>query len=260
MIKYLACIGIILLIVLAGPFVISHSPNDTNPELQFHPPEPAHPLGTDLLGRDVLSRYMFGGRQTLSTAITATMIALSLGVSMGIVSGIVPWAHHVLVPVFTAVLAIPGLVQALVVLTIAGRGVLPLALAIGISQVASIALVTRSAVLAMLMQPYVEAARALGADRTHILRYHILPNISGILVTYSGVVFAYALLNGAALTFLGVGYVPGTPEWGIMLAESRSVIRLAPWIGIAPGLSITLLVWAVNGLADHVSSTRHKLH
>jgi ABC-type dipeptide/oligopeptide/nickel transport system permease subunit len=115
---------------------------------------------------------------------------------------------------------------------------------------------TRNAVLTIRSETYVDAAVALGANSLYILWQHILPNIRPALLAYSGVVFSYTLLNSAALSFLGVGNEPGTPDWGVILAEGRAAFRTAPWIGIAPGVAITLLVWAVNDLADRVGARR----
>lgn len=211
-------------------------------------------MGTDLLGRDVLSRYLHGGRQAFMTAVTATVITMVTGTALGLVSVAGPkGTDTLLMTVINALLAIPGIVLALVVLAAVGRGTLPLSLSIGLSLIAPTVVVIRAAILSVSSQTYVEAAHALGASRLRVLTLHILPNISPTLAAYTGIVFGYALLNGAALTFLGVGHVPGTPDWGVMLAEGRAVFRTAPWIGIAPGLTIAALVWAANELGDRLA-------
>lgn len=245
----------VALLIGAGPFFAAHDPVQTNPAQQLQAPDSTHLLGTDLLGRDVLSRYLYGGRQTLITALAATMFAVATGTALGLLMGMQAGRlDALLTPVINALLALPGLILALVVLAAAGRGTLPLSLAIGLSQTASTALIVRTAALTVRTQPYVEAAYALGAARARVVTRHILPNIAPTLAAYASVMFGYALLNGAALTFLGVGYVPGTPDWGVMLAEGRALLRSAPWIGLAPGVTIAALVWAVNSLADTLTS------
>lgn len=249
-----AVVGLVLVLVAFGPLFIRHDPMATDPANQLKPPALSHVMGTDLLGRDVLSRYVHGGRHTLLSALGATAFALGAGTCLGVVTGAgTSTAILMLKAVITAMLALPGVVIALVVLAALGRGAVPLSLAIGLAQTAPTAIVVQAAVLTVRTQLYVEAAFALGASNTRILFTHILPNIAPTLAAYGSAVFGYALLNGAALTFLGVGAAPGTPDWGVMLAEGRAVFRSAPWISIAPGLTITAVVWAVNNLADSLN-------
>lgn len=249
-----AVVALLLAFVVFGPLLINHDPLAADPANQLKPPALSHILGTDLLGRDVLSRYLHGGRHTLLSAFGATVFALGAGTCLGIAAGTgMGIAVSLLKAVLTGLLALPGVVIALVVLAALGRGVIPLSLAIGLSQTAPTAVVIQAAVLTIRAQLYVEAAYALGASNNYILFAHILPNILPTLAAYGSAVFGYALLNGAALTFLGVGAAPGTPDWGVMLAEGRAVFRSAPWISIAPGLTITVIVWAVNNLADSLN-------
>lgn len=248
---------IVVGVVLVGPSLVTTDPLHTDPAAQLQPPGQQHPFGTDLLGRDVFSRVLHGGRLTLLIAALSTLLAFGIGLPIGGLAGM--WPEHAgaaLMIVLNALLAIPGLVIALVVVTLMGRGSLPLVVALGIAQIAPVAVMTRSVILTVRSETYVDAALSLGATSVRILWSHILPNIRPTVLAYGGVVFSYTLLNGAALSFLGVGNEPGTPDWGVMLAEGRSAFRTAPWIGIAPGMAITLLVWAVNDLADRVSARR----
>lgn len=244
-------LSLIIALTLLAPLVAPFDPLQTQPEIQFSPPGGTHILGTDSLGRDVFSRVLYGGRVTLLAALLATMTAWFPGVTLGLLaaSGV-----HVMdtavITLLNGLLAVPGLVVALVVLTLAGRGMLPAALAVGISQIAPFAYVTRAAALAARSALYVAAARGLGASPVYILRHHVLPNVSPSLLAYTGVMFSYALLNGAALNFLGLGVERSVPEWGVMLAEGREVFRFAPWVGFAPGVMMMLTVWLVNRLAD----------
>jgi ABC-type dipeptide/oligopeptide/nickel transport system permease subunit len=221
----------------------------TNPAAQMQPPDAAHLLGTDMLGRDVLSRALYGGQHTLLIAALATAIAVLPGVLLGLAALAADRPASVLI---NALLAFPGLLLALVVMTLLGQGALPLALATGITQIAPCARVTRAAVLGARGQGYVEAARSLGAGWVRIVTYHLLPNVLTTLLAYAAVVFAYAVLNSAALSFLGLGGQPGIPDWGAMLYEGRQAFRGAPWVAAAPGLAVTLTVILVNRAAETI--------
>lgn len=250
----LAVIGLITACTIFGPLLAAHDPLATNPANQLQPPTLSHILGTDLLGRDVLSRYLYGGQRTLVTALGAAVFALGIGTCLGAAASTTSGILAVLLKVvMTALLALPSVVTALVVLAAIGRGTIPLSFAVGLAQTAPTAVVVQAAVLATRTQPYVEAAYALGASHGQVVFTHILPNILPTLAAYGSAVFGYTLLNSAALTFLGMGAAPGMPDWGTMLAEGRAVFRTAPWISLAPGLSITAVVWAVNTLADDLS-------
>ncbi len=206
-----------------------------------------------MLGRDVLSRTLYGGRQTLLAAILATLLAAALGLPLGLVARAQnPLVSGAALALVNAMLALPGLIVALVVITLLGPGVVPLIVALGLSEIAPFAFATRGAVQAVRSEGYIEAAVNLGAGEWHVLVDHVWPNVQPTVTAYAGVVFSYMLLNGAALGFLGLGSELGTPEWGVMLAEGRAVFRVAPWISLAPGIMLSLTIWAVNDLADQV--------
>ena len=225
----------------------------TDPAVQLQAPSQTHWWGTDLLGRDVLSRTLYGGRQTLQAAVLATLLASVLGLPLGLMARARnPLLAAAALASINAMLALPGLIVALVVITLLGRGVLPLILALGLSEIAPFAFATRGAVGAIHSEGYIEAAVNLGANERHILVDHVWPNVQPTVIAYAGVVFSYMLLNGAALGFLGLGSELGTPEWGVMLAEGRAAFRVAPWISLAPGLMLSLTIWAVNDLADRI--------
>jgi len=244
---------LILAAVIFAPFLATFDPLKTNPSLQYQPPGSGYILGTDSLGRDVWSRVLFGGQSTLLMAALATVIAFIPGLMLGLLAGAGQrWLDLIMVTLTNAMLAVPGLIVALVVLTLLGRGIVALSIAIGLSQIAPCIAVTRAAVQGVRSSTYIEAGYGLGATRIHILLSHILPNIQPTLLAYAAIIFGYSALNGAALSFLGLGGEPATPDWGVMLAEGRAAFRIAPWIGIAPGLAITATVWAVNALADQI--------
>lgn len=244
-------ITVLLLLVIVAPLLAPYDPMRTDPVNQLQPPGGAHLLGTDLLGRDVLSRALVGGQHTLLVAALATAIAVVPGVFLGLLSAI-GVADRAVAVLLNALLAFPGLLLALLLLTLLGQGAIPLALATGCTQIAPCARVTRSALLQVRVLGYVEAAGALGSTRLRVVRYHILPNIMMTILAYTGVIFAYAILNSAALSFLGLGGEPGVPDWGVMLYEGRQAFRSAPWIAAAPGVGITLVVILVNRAADRI--------
>jgi peptide/nickel transport system permease protein len=250
----LLILSIIGFIAIFGSHLAPYDPMLTFPERQLQPPDYQHWLGTDLLGRDVLSRALHGGQRTFMVAALAMMTGVLPGTVLGLVTGYVGGAVDRLVELFIqALLAFPILLFALVILTLAGQGVLPLVLALGIAQVAPVTRVVRITVLEVKTRDFVAAARSIGAQPYQIVLQHILPNIAPGLLSYGVVVFSYSLLNGAALNFLGLGGEPGTPDWGIMLAEGRAAFRAAPWISIAPGLAITLTVLALNRIVDKLA-------
>ncbi len=229
-----------LLLILIAPLFAPFDPMTTDPAGSLTSPDSAHLLGTDRLGRDVWSRLLYGGQRTVLIAALATTIAVGFGMLLGMTG----WGGFDLL--MNALLAFPTLLLALVVITLLGTGAVSLALATGIALIAPFARVTRGAVRATRDLPFVESARALGASDWRIFTRHIAPNIAPTLLAFAGVTFAYSVLNSAALSFLGLGGDLGTPDWGAMLAEGRVAFRTAPWISVAPGLAITLLVWVVN--------------
>jgi peptide/nickel transport system permease protein len=247
----------LLCLILLAPMFAPHDPLRTNTDQILMPPDRAHPLGTDTLGRDVLSRALYGGQRTLFMAALATAVAAGVGLLFGAVAGWSAGASRlwriVLDTLLNALLALPGLVLALVVLTLLGTGALSVALAVGVGQAAPFARVARGAVLEAGSTGYVEAARAAGATSARILLRHVLPNARPLLLAYTGVTFGYCLLNSAALSFLGLSGDLGVPEWGAMLYEGRGVLRDAPWVSLVPGTLITLTVLAANRLADSLT-------
>lgn len=252
-------VGVILVLPLLAPY----DPMTTDTSLSFQPPTMQHLLGTDQFGRDVLSRALFGGRQTLLIALSATALAALCGAALGIVSGSASSRVSALVAsaanrLINALFAIPGLIFALVVVTLLGSGVVGVALATGISQIAPFARLTQTAAQQARAMPHVEAARALGASERRIIRYHILPNMGAGLLAAITLTFAYSLLTSAALTALGLGSAPGTPDWGMMLYEGRQAFRVAPWVAIVPGLAITALVWSAQNIAQLLQLQRKK--
>jgi ABC-type dipeptide/oligopeptide/nickel transport system permease subunit len=255
--RSLIVLGIILGLALLSPVLTDFDPLKTNTDELNQPPGGIHPLGTDLLGRDVLSRLLYGGQRSLLVTALAALVAVVPGLCLGLLAGwFGGWVDQGIMTVVNTLLAFPALLLALVCLTLLGRGAVPLALATGLAQMAGYISVVRGAVIGVREQTYVEAARSIGVGNGWILVRHILPNVQGTVLAFAGVVFSYCLLNSAGLSFLGLGGEPGIPDWGVMLAESRMAFRVAPWVSIAPGLAITVTVMAVNRLADEIGKPR----
>jgi peptide/nickel transport system permease protein len=215
------------------------------------PPGPGRPLGTDLLGRDVLARLLWGGRWTLGMGLGALGVAVGLGLLAGLVAGTFGgWIETALMRLVDALLAFPSLLLAMAAVALLGPGVGSVAIAVGLAAAPAYARVARSAALAVRAQPYVEAARAVGCSGWRIMVRHVLPNAAAPLVAFAAAQLGWVLLNGAALNFLGLGVRPGAPEWGAMLAEGRGYLRDGPWASTFPGLALTLTVLAANLVGD----------
>ncbi|MCC6613490.1 MAG: ABC transporter permease [Anaerolineae bacterium] len=260
--RALTILALIVLFVIAPAFA-PYDPMATAPTDQFLPPSAAHWLGTDQFGRDVLSRLLHGGQRTLAIALIAALLALSVGIPLGLLAAWQPasgrgaalsWLPSLLNSLIEALFAIPGLLLGLVTITLIGSGPLPVAIAAGISQIAPVARLIQVAGRGALISPYVEAARAIGADEARVLFRHALPNIAGQIAAASVLAFSYSLLNSAALSFLGLGGALGDPDWGAMLYDGRQAFRIAPWVGIAPGIAITLMVWVADRLGTRLTT------
>jgi peptide/nickel transport system permease protein len=218
------------------------------------PPSLAHPLGTDLLGRDVGLRLLAGGLRTLRMAAAATVIAAALGSLWGLVAGHAGgWLEWILVHANDVLLSVPGLVLALVVIAALGQHETTIILAVGVGGVGSFARLARSAASQTSHRSFVLAARALGASEVRLLQRHVFPNTLEALTAYALLHFGWALVNSASLTFLGLGGAPSIPDWGQMLNESRLVFLHAPWLAAAPGTALALTVLAVQRLGEWIA-------
>jgi peptide/nickel transport system permease protein len=233
----------LVLALLAAPAFAPYDASRTAPDEILSGPLVAHPLGTDALGRDVLSRVLVGGQRTLVQALGATALAVVTGALAGIAIALGPsWISVPAAAVSTALLAVPQLVWSLALLTLLGVGPGPLIVAVGVPLAAPMAAVTRAALDQVQSMPFILSARAVGAGWWWTISRYLLPNAMGVLARYSAVLFAYAILNAAGLAFLGFS-APGEPEWGSMLAAARQTFRVSPWPALASGAAITLLVW-----------------
>lgn len=247
MLARLLLVGWLLLIALL-PQVAPFDPMTTDAAAVLQGPGRAHLLGTDQLGRDVLSRLLVGGRRTLMIAGSATGLAVAGGLVLGIAAAATRrWSGALIGILIDALLALPALLIALVGLTLVGTGGPQIALVTGLALIAQYARVSRAAMLAARSAGHIMAAESLGATRWWVLSRHVIPAALPVLLSYGGVIFSYSLLNSAALSFLGLGGALGQPDWGAMLFDGRQVLRVAPWVSIAPGLALSVTVLLVNG-------------
>ncbi len=249
-----AGLAIILVLVLLAAFAssISHyDPTQYRVGAFLSPPDKTHLFGTDALGRDVFSRTIHGTRYTLWIGIISVSISLVLGVFLGMLGGYFGGlTDEMIMRVMDVLLSLPQLVLALAVATVLGPSLPNLMVAVGISAVPGYARLTRSTVLSAREQQYVEAAKAVGCADGAIMFRHILPNVVAPLVVLSTLGLASRILSAAALSFLGLGAQPPTPEWGLMLSEGRRYLTVAWWVTVFPGLFIVSSVLAINMIGD----------
>ena len=246
-----AWLTLIGLIALLAPWLVPVDPTQVNPAQSLAAPSSQHLLGADLLGRDVYSRLLWGSRRTLAMALLAILTTSLAGAALGLIAGSMgdAWESWLMRGV-EVVLALPQLLIALVVVSAFGRSPWSVGLAVGLAGIASFARLTRAAVQQVRGQVYIQAAEALGMPLPQIVLRHILRNIAGPLVTYTTIHLAWAILNTAALSFLGFTGSPAAPDWGLMLNDGRAYLITAPWMSAAPGATITLTVLAVNVLGE----------
>jgi peptide/nickel transport system permease protein len=247
---------VLLLIVLAAvfaPFLTEHDPNRLNVRRAFLPPgSPGHPLGTDDLGRDLLSRLMFGARVSLAIAGSSAIGAGILGLIVGIVAGYIRRLDTPLMLLMDGLMAFPSIVLALVVVAVVGRSELNVGIALIVVFTPRIARVVRSSVLVVRELAFVEAAESLGVPAWRIMANHLLPNSLAPWLVQVTLILAFALLTEASLSFLGLSGSTQHPSWGGMISEARLVLARGPWITLYPGLAIAATVLAVNLLADEL--------
>jgi peptide/nickel transport system permease protein len=247
----LAVVLLFVAVAALAPLIAPADPIHSNWGLIRKPPSAAHWLGTDELGRDLLSRILWGARASLLAGVVSVAIALALGVPIGLTAGYAGgWVEGVIMRVIDAALAIPFLILAIAMATFLGPSLNNAMLAIGISATPVFARLTRGQVLSAKHEDYVEAARALGNPPWRIAIRHILPNVLPPILVQSTLAIAGAIIAEAALSFLGLGQQPPNPSWGSMLNAARAFLAQAPWLAVAPGAAIFCVVLAFNLLGD----------
>jgi peptide/nickel transport system permease protein len=238
-------VGILLILLLVSFFYTPYDPNEMNIPQRLQPPSGQHWFGTDEFGRDLFSRILAGAQVSLLVGFLAALIAGLFGTLIGALSGYFGgWLDEVVMRFMDALMALPGIVMALLIISIRGPGLVNTALALGVMGIPSFARIVRSGFLQNREVEYVQAAIAIGATPWRIIFRHILPNQLTPIIVASSINLAAAILGEAGLSYLGLGIQPPDPSWGRMLQEGQKFIYNAPWYSIAPGLTITFTVFA----------------
>lgn len=252
-----AVLGSIIVIVLVmaailGPIIISREAvNQIVISQRFASPSFVHPLGTDNLGRDVLRRVILGARTSLYIGVLSVGIALVLGVPLGAIAGYdTGYIDDAIMRVMDILMSYPPLVFALMITAIIGGSLTNALIALGIVYTPSFARVTRSEVVSVVEEDFVEAARAVGERDNYIIFSEVLPNALAPVIVQATITMAYAILTAAGLSFLGLGVQPPTPAWGLMISQARQHLIRAPWMAIFPGIAIAITVLGFNLFGD----------
>ena len=242
---------LILTLVICAPLLTSRAPDEIDYNAVLQPPSAEHPFGTDDLGRDVYSRVLYGGRESLKVGFIGIFIALTGGTLLGVWVGYSGGWVDTLVQRLTEVfLAFPVMLLLLSIVAILGPSLTTIIVALAVSSIPAFSRLVRGSVLSVKEMEYVVAAQALGADGLRIMRLHILPNIIGTILVYSTLGLSGAILLTAGLSYIGLGAQPPSPEWGAMLNYGRGYLASAWWMSIFPGLGIFFSVLGINMLGD----------
>jgi peptide/nickel transport system permease protein len=249
----LLLVALLVGVALLGPFVAPHAPS-AFAAIPFAHPSSAVPLGADNLGRDVLSRFLWGGRSILGLSVLATALGLALGVSVGLVAAYTrSILDDVLMRAMDVILAFPSIVLALVVIAMIGPKLWLLVLVVGLTTMPRVARVTRGASLEIVERDFVQAAEVLGESRTRILGGEILPSITSPLMVEASLRLTYSIGLIASLSFLGFGLQPPAADWGLMINENRQALTIQPWGAVMPVIAIALLTIGTSLIGDGLS-------
>ena len=246
-----AVVAAFVVIALGAPRLAPFDPIAISFKDVRKPPSDVHRLGTDEVGRDVLSRLIWGARASLVAGLIPVTIAVALSIPLGLLSGYAGgWVDGIIMRITDAMLAIPFLIVAIALAAFLGPSLVNAMIAIGIAALPTFLRLSRATVLAIKAEEYVEAAGALGCSRPRIAVRHILPNMLPPLLIQSSITVASAIIAEASLSFLGLGQQPPAPSWGSMLNAAQRYLAQAPWMAIYPGLMIFCIVMALNVLGD----------
>jgi peptide/nickel transport system permease protein len=252
-----AIVSIALLVALFAPYLTPHDPFAQDLNLRMIPPvwmdgsQPAHLLGTDQIGRDYLSRLIYGTRISMLIGVLTVITSALIGITLGIIGGFYGGrTDDVVMFLITCRLSIPLILVALTVVALVGSSLAVVILTLGLLLWDRFAVVTRTTTMQVRNLDYIAAAQAAGASRGHILLREVLPNIANHLVVVATLEMALAILLEAALSFLGLGVPPPLPSWGLMIAEAKEYMFFSPWVIMTPGIVLFILVLGINLLGD----------
>jgi peptide/nickel transport system permease protein len=247
----LGILGLVVFCAIFADILAPYNPNEQDYLALTEAPSSAHWLGTDDLGRDILSRMIYGTRVSLQVGVIAVGIAVTIGVSLGLLAGYAGgFVEDVVMRFVDALQAFPGLILALGITAALGPGIGNAMIAIGIVAAPAISRLTRAQTLAIREREFVQAARVLGASPFTIVTRHIWPNVTAPIIVQATLLIATAIVTEASLSFLGVGVVPPTPSWGSMIRTGSQYLEVAPWLAFSPGIAIFATVLAFNFVGD----------
>ncbi|MFK9094309.1 nickel transporter permease [Bacillus salipaludis] len=243
--------SIFVIMALLAPWISPYDPFQYNMKALLHPPSLDHPFGTDQFGRDVLSRIIHGSRISLMIGIVGVGISIIVGVTLGTVAGYFGGIlDSIIMRIMDILLAFPGFLLALAIISILGPSMINVMIAIGIFSIPVFARIMRSSVISIKYKEFIEATKSLGGSHFLIIMKHVIPNCIAPIIVLSTMRIATAILTAAGLSFLGLGAQPPSPEWGAMLNEGREYMRSATHLSTVPGLMIMFVVLGFNMLGD----------
>ncbi|WP_439651778.1 ABC transporter permease [Microvirga puerhi] len=246
-----AIVLIFIILAILAPWIAPHDPYANDLMAMLLPPSAEHPFGTDELGRDILSRVLVGARLSLVEGLFSVSLAMLIGVPTGMISGYVGGrTDTVIMRIIDVMLAFPGVLLAIVIVSILGPSLVNAMIAVAIYTVPIFARLARGSTLSVKEEPYIEACQSAGMRHSRILLRHIFPNIASTLWVMAALRVALAILTASSLSFLGLGAQAPSPEWGAMLAAGRNYMLVAPHVVIFPGGAIVLLVLGINLFQD----------
>lgn len=239
------------MLAVFAPLIATHPPTAQDFMAMMQGPSPQHWFGTDSFGQDIFSRLLYGARSALWVGVASVALGMLVGVPLGIFAGLrggrTEWT---LMRLVDGLLAFPELIMAMAFMAVFGLGMANVIYALALSFVGPFARTVRADVLQIKSRPYVEAARLMGVPERDVILRHILPNIVSPILIQAGMRISIAILLGSGLSFLGLGVAPPTPDWGLMIAEGRGFVMMAPWMSGVPGLALAILLVGLNLLAE----------
>lgn len=247
--------GLVLLLVMVflalfAPWLTSYDPTEMNVVERLKPASTAHVFGTDAMGRDIFSRTLHGARVSLLVGFCVALLSVAIGVVIGTVAGFSRWIDAVVMRIMDGMMAIPGILLAVALMTLIQASVQTVIIAIALPEIPRVVRLVRALVLTIREQPYIQAAQAMGTRLPWILARHVIPNLLTPLIVQASFICASAMIFEAYLSFLGAGTPPEVPSWGNIMADGRSVVQLAFGVILYPGLFLGLTVLAVNLIGD----------
>ncbi len=238
------------LVALLAPWLAPQDPGQMTPSLRGRAPSAQHWFGTDMLGRDLFARVVYGARVSLVVGFSAALIATVVGVTVGVVSGYVRWADAVIMRITDGLMSIPPILLAIALTAISQPSITNVIIAISIAEMPRMSRLVRGVVLSLREQPYVQAAIASGTRTPRIILRHVLPNTLAPITVQATYICAAAMITEAILSFIGAGAPPSIPSWGNIISEGRAVWQIRPWLVFIPAVFLSLTVLAVNLLGD----------